>query len=313
VAANTTSQSFTDMSFGGSKRAGVFIALLSVYLIWGSTYLGIAVALESFPPVVLGVTRFALSAAILFFALLVVRREPLPTPRQMLNAMLIGVLTLGIGTTAVAFAEQHVSSGLAALAVAATPLWTAAFSFMLFKRPTRLEWVGLLVGFSGILLLNLDKGLSGQPQGALPLIIGPVCWSFGSILSKRLDMPKGFMAIAFECLGAMLMMAALMLISGDRLPANPSTSSVLAIVYLATFGSLIGFTAYIYLLDNVRPAIATSYAYVNPIVALALGVLLLAEGDSVTPLMIVAMAVILGGVILVGYAAGRGQKRPASS
>lgn len=297
-----TTQSFTSDT---PNRTNILIALMCVYVIWGSTYFAVAVALNSFTAFPLGVVRFGLTSALLFGYLLLYKRQALPTGRQIINAMIVGGLTLGVGTGAVAFAEQTVSSGLAALAVAAVPLWTALFAVLLFKRPTRWEWVGLLVGFSGIVLLNLDKGLGGSTQGALALIIGPICWALGSILSKRLDMPSGFMAIAFEALSACLLMLLASLLTGSRMPEAPTLNAWLAIIYLATVGSLIGFTAYIYLLDNVRPTVATSYAYVNPVVALLLGVLFLGEGKSVTPITGVAMVIILGGVVVVGWAANR--------
>jgi drug/metabolite transporter (DMT)-like permease len=280
-------------------------ALTALYLIWGSTYLGLAVGLESFPPFLMNAIRFWMAAGLVFFVLVVVRRVPLPPRREALHALLVGVLTLGMGVGGVAYAQQWVSSGLAALAVAATPLWVAVFSAVLTAKSTRLEWAGMIVGFSGIVLLNLDNSFSAQPEGALPLLLAPISWSLGSVLSRRLTMPRGFMAIGFEMLGAALFMTVAALLLGERLLAVPTLNSVLAIVYLGLFGSLIGYTSFMYLMKHVSPALATSYAYVNPVVALALGVLLLGEGKFITPTVIVASIVTLSGVALVAYASAR--------
>lgn len=309
MAANTSVSipSITDTTPTDNRNA-VIIALISVYIIWGSTYLAISFALESFPPFLLSVLRFGLSAGALFVWLAITRRETLPTPRQIVNAMIVGILTLGIGTTAVAIAEQYVSSGLAALAVAAVPLWTAAFAVLWLGRPSKLEWMGMLVGFGGIVLLNLDKGLSAQPQGALPLIIGPIAWSLGSILSRRLDMPSGFMAIAFELFGAFVLVLVISIATGAQPKGTPTPNAILAILYLATFGSLVGYTAFMYLMKTVTTSVATSYAYVNPVVALLLGVLFAGEGKHITPLVVLAMVITLSGVVLVGYASAQRRK-----
>ncbi len=303
----TTAQSLP-LAEPNHRRVLVPIALIALYIVWGSTYLGLAVGLESFPPFLMNAIRFWLAAGLVFGALLIVRRVPLPPRREAFNALLVGTLTLGVGVGGVAYAQQWVSSGLAALAVAATPLWVAVFSALLTAQSTRLEWAGMIVGFSGIVLLNLDNSFSAQPEGALPLLLAPLSWSLGSVLSRRLTMPRGFMAIAFELLGAAVFMTVAALLLGERLEGMPTLNSMLAVAYLGIFGSLIGYTSFMYLIKNVRPALATSYAYVNPVVALALGVLLLGEGQFITPTVIVASVVTLSGVVLVAYASSRRAK-----
>lgn len=307
----TTTAQPVPLAEPNNRRVLVPIALIALYLVWGSTYLGLAFGLESFPPFLMNAIRFWLAAGLVFGVLLIGQRAPLPPRREALHALLVGVLTLGVGVGGVSFAQQWVSSGLAALAVAATPLWVAVFSALLTAKSTRLEWIGLVVGFSGIVLLNLDGSFSAQPEGALPLLLAPISWSFGSVLSRRLTMPRGFMAIAFELLGAALFMTVAALLLGERLTVTPTLNSVLAVVYLALFGSLIGYTSFMYLMKNVSPALATSYAYVNPVVALILGVLLLGEGRFITPTVIVASVVTLSGVVLVAYASAR--RAPANS
>lgn len=289
----------------GGNRNTILLALGSIYLIWGSTYLAISYALESFPPFFLSALRFSISALVLFAWLGLRQRDALPTARRAMNAMLVGALTLGIANTAVAFAEQYVSSGLAALAVAAVPLWTAIFAALLVARPKRLEWIGILIGFSGIVLLNFDSSMTAQPQGALPLILGPISWSFGSILSRRLRLPEGLMAVAFEILGAALLMVIVSLVTGTGAKEVVTPSAILAVLYLAFIGSVVGYTAYMYLMKTVSPALATSYAYVNPVVALLLGALLAEEARHITPLVILAAIITLSGVVLVAYASSQ--------
>jgi drug/metabolite transporter (DMT)-like permease len=163
-----------------------------------------------------------------------------------------------------------------------------------------MEWLGLAVGFAGVVLLNLGGSMSGAPFGAIALLAAAMAWAFGSVWSRRRDMPPAAMNTAAQMLtgGAVLFAGALLF--GERFPAAPSMASTLSLVYLAAFGSLIAFTAYLYLLNTVRPALATSYAYVNPPVAVLFGALL--GGETVHAFDLVAMAVILGGVALIALA-----------
>jgi drug/metabolite transporter (DMT)-like permease len=163
-----------------------------------------------------------------------------------------------------------------------------------------MEWLGLAIGFAGVVLLNLGGGMAGTPLGAIALIVAATSWAFGSVWSRRRDMPPAAMNTAAQMLtgGAVLFIGALLF--GERFPATPTASSTLALAYLAGAGSLIGFSAYLYLLNTVRPALATSYAYVNPPVAVLVGALF--GGETVHVFDVVAMAVILGGVALIALA-----------
>lgn len=277
-------------------RLPVLGALLAVYVIWGSTYLAMAIAIETIPPFMMITARFFIAAVILIGVLLA-RGVPLPTRTQARNAFLIGGLMLGGGTGAVVYAEQWVDSGIAALAVAVVPLWAALFAGIWGRWPARTEWVGIIVGLGGVGLLNLDGGMRANPMGALVLVIGPILWAFGSMYSRQLDMPKGLMSSAVQMFGGAAALGILSLVTSENLTAMPSERSLWAFVYLTTIGSLIGFTAYSYLLRTVRPALATSYAYVNPVVAVVLGALLASERISQTGL--VAMFIILAGVVLI--------------
>jgi len=275
----------------------VMIALVVVYIIWGSTYLAGAFALESFPPFMLvGIRLFV--AILILFTVLMARRIPFPPRRQMLNAGIIGGLMFGGGAGLVAVAQgMGVASGLASLAVAAVPIWATIFASFLGYRPTSLEMIGLAVGIGGVALLNMENGLQSQPLGALILLIGPMLWAFGSMMSNRLTMPKGFMGTAFQMTGGCVVLMILSFLSGEQFPSEPSTISTIALVYLTIFGTLVAFSAYMYLVRTVRPALATSYAYVNPVIAVVLGMTLRAE--LITPLGILAMVVIITGVVLV--------------
>jgi drug/metabolite transporter (DMT)-like permease len=287
-----------------NPRVLVPLALLALYIVWGSTYLGIRIALESYPPFVLAAIRFVF-AGTLMYAWLRLRGAAPPTPRQWANAAVTGVLLLVMGNGFVCFAEQTVSSGIAAVAVASMPLFAALFSGLYGEWPRRRETLGLAVGFVGVIVLNLGSSLSGSRIGALALLTAAAAWAFGSVWSKRRDMPKGPMNTAAQMLCAGIALVLVSLGTGEQLPAHPTLRASLAIVYLAIFGSIIAFSAYLYLLKTVRPALATSYAYVNPPVAVLFGVMLI--GEHVGPLDLVGMAVILCGVAIVILA--KGQKR----
>ncbi|SRR5579875_774450 len=281
---------------GMRSHIGIVLSLLVLYLIWGSTYLAIRISLQSIPPFITGGARF-ITAGIILYVFLRLRGSPAPTRKQWLSAALIGPLMLVGSNGMVSFAEQWVATGITAVAMAAVPLWTALFAGLLGRWPTRFEWLGLALGFTGVILLNLENGLWAAPQGAIALLIAPLCWAIGSALSARVTLASGFMASASQMiLGgiAQLLVAALL---GERMTRIPAAGSLLALLYLILFGSVLAFTAYGYLLRHVRPALATSYAYVNPVVALMLGIWLASE--KITIIAVLAMFIILTGVGLV--------------
>src|SRR5713226_5145909 len=285
------------------KRLLIILSLLSLYFIWGGTYLAMRIALQGFPPFILAGVR-QLTAGIILFLFLRLRKHESPTRKQWLTAIVVGGLLLVVGNGGVVFAEQWVSSGLAALALGAIPLWAAVFSGLFGRWPTRIEWFGLGLGFSGLVLLNLENGLHANPIGAIVLLIAPMSWALGSILSQHLPSPKGLMASASQMLAGGVMLFIVGSAIGERMTAFPGPRALGAMVYLIVGGSLIGFTAYGYLLRHTRPAMATSYAYVNPLVAVGLGVLLAGERLNLTE--ILAILVILSGVGLVTMGRNRG-------
>ncbi|HEY6284535.1 MAG TPA: drug/metabolite exporter YedA [Ktedonobacteraceae bacterium] len=278
------------------KRLLIILSLLSLYFIWGGTYLAMRIALHGFPPFILAGVR-QLTAGIILFLFLRLRKHESPTRKQWVTAIIVGGLLLVVGNGGVVFAEQWVSSGLAALALGAIPLWAALFSGFFGRWPTRIEWFGLGLGFSGLVLLNLENGLHSNPLGAIVLLIAPMSWALGSILSQHLPSPKGLMASASQMLAGGIMLFIVGFATGEHLTSMPGPGPLAAMAYLIIGGSLIAFSAYGYLLRHVRPALATSYAYVNPLVAVGLGVAL--AGEQITMIGIVAMLTILSGVGLV--------------
>jgi drug/metabolite transporter (DMT)-like permease len=275
------------------------LGLFALYVIWGSTYLAIRFALASYPPFLLAGVRF-LGAGLAMYAFLRWRGVRPPTRRQWRNAAITGVLLLLGGNGLVCYAEETVSSGIAAVAVASMPLFAAVFSGMYGQWPNRREATGLLVGFLGVVVLNLGSGLSGSRLGALALITAAMCWAFGSVWSKRQDMPAGPMNTAAQMLCASVALLLVGFGTGERLPAHPTLHATLALAYLALFGSIIAFSAYLYVLKHARPALATSYAYVNPPVAVLFGVLL--AGEHVGSFDLAGMAIILLGVGVITLA-----------
>lgn len=272
-------------------------SLFALYFIWGSTYFVIRIGVESWPPMMMAGLRF-LIAGIILFSVLKIRGQQLPGRRAMLNAAVVGVLLLSIGNGLVTIAEhQQVPSGLAAVMVATVPLFALCFS-RLFGIATRwIEWLGIAVGLSGIILLNSGGHLSGNPWGAIMILLAAVSWAFGSVWGSRVELPKGAMAAAIEMLVAGVVLLVMSVINGEKLQALPSLQGVLSLGYLIIFGSIIAINAYMYLIRNVSPAVATSYAYVNPVVAVLLGTSF--AGETLSPREWLALAVIILAVVLV--------------
>lgn len=272
------------------------VALLVVYLVWGSTYLAIRIALDGIPPLLMGAGRFLVAGSLLYGALRM-RGVPPPTAMQVRNAVTVGTFLFLGGNGLVTIAEQWVSSGLVALGVAAAPLWAVLFASIREGRPRALEVVGLAVGVAGVAILDAGTELGGRPLGALACLVSSLCWAFGSMWSRGKDLPPGMMAAAVEMLGGGTLMLVVALVLGERLTAMPPVSSTLAFAYLVVFGSLIAFSAFHWLLHRVRPALATSNGFVNPVVAVVLGGVL--AGERVGASELAAMTAILVGVALV--------------
>jgi drug/metabolite transporter (DMT)-like permease len=291
-----------------TARAKVVAALIAVYFIWGSTYLGLRFGLESFPPFLLNGFRFLLAGTILLLYLRL-RGKATATRRQWWNAGRMGVILLVGGVGMVTIAEDlGVGSGIAATAVAVIPVWMALIGGLFGTWPHRREWIGLAIGLAGVLVLAQEGDFQASPMGMILIITSPIVWAFGSVWGARLDLPESSMATAIELVTAGLVMTVVGPLFGERITAPPTTVAWVALLYLAIMGSLVAFTAYIYLLKTVRPALSTSYAYVNPIVAVALGVSLGAE--ILTGPVFIALPLILISVALVATTSVR---RPSTT
>ncbi|MGF6557285.1 drug/metabolite transporter (DMT)-like permease [Pseudomonas sp. S30_BP2TU TE3576] len=273
-------------------------AFFALYVIWGSTYLVIRIGVEYWPPLLLAGIRFVI-AGTMMYAFLRWRGAPAPTWAQWKAAGVIGILLLACGNGAVSVAEHTgVASGVAALAVATVPLFTLLCGYFWGARNTRLEWAGIVLGLIGIAMLNLGSNLQSSPLGAALLIFAAATWTFGSVWSKHLPLPQGAMASAVEMLvgGVVLLIGSA--VSGEHLEKVPPIEGWAALAYLTVFGSIIAFNAYMYLLKHVRPAAATSYAYVNPAVAVLLGIVFVGETIGIEEAL--AMLVIISAVVLIG-------------
>jgi len=282
---------------------GAFAAL---YLVWGSTYLAIRIGVETWPPMLLAGVRYVLSGGVLYLWMRS-RGTPAPSPREWRAATLLGLLLLAGGNGGVTVAEDlGVASGVAALAVATVPLFTLLFGLLWGQRNSGLEWVGILLGLCGIALLNLGSSMQASPLGAALVIGAAASWALGSVWGRYLPTPAGSMASASQMLAGGVVLLAGSLVSGERLERLPDAAGWAALAYLAVFGSIVAYSAYLYLLRTVRPAAATSYAYVNPVVAVLLGVVF--AGERVGRAEALAMLVILTAVILIGVPQWRSRK-----
>lgn len=290
--------SVADAAIASAPRvsARVKLSLVLVYAVWSSTYLALRIVVEELPAFLSGGVRYV-AAGVILAAVLRARGAPLPTARQWLLALPVGSLMFVMGNGFVAVAERTVSSGIAAVACATMPLAAAGLSLFWGERPAAREWAGLGLGFVGVVLLCLGSDLRADPLAMGLLMMAPLGWALGSILARRLALPSGLMSAASQMVAGGLAMLVLSPLVGEPLPHAVSWRSGLALAYLVVFGSLVGFSAYSYLLRATRPAIAMSYAYVNPALAVVLGALVMSERLSASA--IGATALIVSGVLVL--------------
>lgn len=259
-------------------------AFAAVYFIWGSTYLAIAFAIESIPPFLMASGRFLVPGALMC---LVARRSgaPKPTVMQWRTAGVVGTCLLLLGNGGVTYSEQYVSSGLVALLVATMPMFMAVFGWLwgISPRPTLLGWLGLAIGFIGVYLLVRPSGAAGTTPtdytfGSGLALFASFIWAMGSLYSKKhTTVASPLLAVGMQmvCGGALLLLAGILSGELGKLPGMTLTPrSLMAFIYLATIGSVVAFTAYIWLLQVCNPALVGTYAFVNPVVAVFLGALL---------------------------------------
>ena len=292
-----------------ATKLQLLLGFACIYLLWGSTYLAIRVAIDTIPPFVLGAIRF-LVAGVVLYAWCRLRGAKRPTILEWRNSAIVGALLLFVGNGAVSWAEQHVSTGMTSLLVATVPLWLVLCERWIGIRPTPAKLLGVAIGLVGVALLVLPangdlKTAAVAPLGAFVLTISALSWTVGSLFSRQAVMAKpASLAIAMQMLvgGAMLMVLAIATGQVGKLAAAPhvSTASIAAVLYLIVFGSLVGFTTYMWLLRVASPSAVSTHSYVNPVVAVLLGVFVL--GETLPPRAIVAMFVIVGSVALVSLA-----------
>lgn len=274
----------------------IIVALFCTYFIWGSTYLAIRFGIESFPPFLMAGLRFTVAGIILY---LVLRFYGVPNPNklQWISAGVVGILLPAMGNGTVCYVQQTVSSSVAALSIATVPIWMAIFSTWWGHHITMREWFGIAIGFGGILLLNIGGSLHGDLGSALLLIFAAASWSFGSVWSKHLPMPSGLMGAACQMTVGGMALLMVSTIAGESWPQTISTKSWGAMVFLVVLSSLAAYTAYQWLLKNVRPLVAASNTFVNPIVAFVVGILF--ANEQIANNEYIALAVILVGVMLI--------------
>jgi drug/metabolite transporter (DMT)-like permease len=310
----STDAAATPAARRGPSTAVLWANMAVIYVVWGSTYFGIAVAIETIPPFLMAALRFGIAGALLIGWDLLRHPEArrLPTRRQVVDSAIVGGLLLGIGNGFVVFGEKTVPSGIAAILIAMMPLWFALLGWLYFReRLPRIVVFAIALGFGGTALLIWPAGAgasSYDPLGILILLLAPLGWSHGSIYSARraqlppspltasgLQMLAGALATGFE--------AAVTGEPGQFRPEAISTASLLALVYLVLIGSMLAYTSYAWLLRNAPLSLIGTYAYVNPVVAVGLGTVFL--GEPITLRTVLAAAVILAAVAIIVTARGR--------
>jgi drug/metabolite transporter (DMT)-like permease len=274
-------------------------SLAAVYLIWSSTYLAMRIVVVELPPLLSAALRFALAGGVM----LVIawrRGATLPPARDWLRILPIGVLLFVGGNGFVSIASQSLTSSGIAVVCAMMPLWVGVLGFAIGEKPTSREWLSLVLGFAGVVVLIGGPSLAGKPIHIALVICSPVLWAAGSLLARRTKDIGGAHATlvgpALQMLTGAVALGAIGLVRGERIPLDASGTTWLAFAYLWVFGSLVAFTAYAWLLRNARPVVATSYAYVNPVLAVFIGAALYGEPLGWTTA--VANVLIVGGVML---------------
>ena len=288
---------------GHRLRVGISFGL--VYFFWGSTYIAILIAVRHFPAALLGGLRFLIAGVLMLGWCILTGKKVAISGKDALRLLLMGVLLLTGGNVILAWTEKFINSGLAAMIVAIVPIWVAAIEALSGgDRLNARGWTGLLLGIGGLFVLlwpDIANGSSVNRRDllvSLALTLGALSWALGSVISRRVQLGIGpFAATGWEMMLAGTVNALIALGLGEFHHADWSRSGWLAIAYLVTFGSLVGFTAYIWLLEHVPTPKVATYAYVNPIVAVFLGWLIL--GERIDRYMVLGMAVIITAVVLV--------------
>ncbi len=281
-----------------------------VSIVWGSTYLAIRIGVRHLPPALFGGVRFVVAGSILLGLALALGRKLPRRPRDWKTAAVVGILLLSIGNGLVIWAEQWVESGLAALLVVTGALWMALFDAVVpgsESKPTWRQWIALLTGFGGTVMLvggSVEALGEAGLLGPLGLVVASASWALGSIYSKRHPVETGpYVHAALQMLFGGAVLATVGLLRGEVAVLSFSPAGVGAVLYLIVFGSIVAYTSYVYLLRHAVPSFIGTHVYVNTVVAVLLGWMILSE--HVTTRTFVAMANILGAVLWVRWEAAR--------
>jgi drug/metabolite transporter (DMT)-like permease len=310
-----------EKSQGISKSQQTWLSLWTVYLIWGSTYFAIAYVIESMPPLLAMGIRF-LIAGILLALIISLRQGPseLKIPRaELRSSLLMGFLLLGFGIGTVSIAQAYVPSGIVALIIAALPLWIAIFRTISGERLAKVSWLGLVIGFAGVALLLKPGSITPVSDiensklflFMLLVLLGNIGWALGTFLAPRFPLPKNTLVFtAYEMLAGGISLTLAGFVKGESISdfLDATTWSWLWFIYLIIFGSIAAYTAYLWLVANAPVSLTATYAYVNPIIAVALGAIFLDE--LITSAYAIGGLIILVGVILV-VSVERIKKEPA--
>ncbi len=298
-----------------SSKHGTYLALFSLYILWSSTYFALAVAVKTFPPFSLSSIRYGIAGAGLVL-LARSRGASWPSRDEWLRAIPVGALLFGIGNGFIAYSSATVPSGLIAVVVATMPLWMAFFGSFVGLKASRNEWIGIAVGLAGVAVLNIGGQISLTKWSHIAIVVSPMAWAIGSLIvrkrpqsSKPRTLPDTVLSSGIQMLSGAVWLGVGAVASGERV-GRPSLAAWIAFAYLVVFGAMVGFLAYQYLLERVRPALATSYAYVNPALALILGAV--AGGESIGLTLIAGSALILVAVVIVVWKPGMLPRRSIS-
>lgn len=283
--------------------------MAAVYVIWGSTYYAMRVAVLGLPPLLMGAMRFVTAGAILA-VIAAARGAKLPTRAQWTYLVPVGVLFFVGGNGFVAIAETSIDSSIAAVVCATMPLWAAVAAAATGERPSVREWLGLVLGFAGVVVLIGGVSADGDVVHLALLVLSPIAWGIGSIVARRMPGPSGLGTAGWQMIVGGVALAAIALARGESIPSDAPADAWLAVLYLMTFGSLIAFTAYAWLLRNTRPAVATSYAFVNPAIAVLVGALIGGEVLGASTIAATGLIIAAVAIVIVGKAASA---RPAAA
>jgi drug/metabolite transporter (DMT)-like permease len=284
--------------------------LLAVYVIWGTTYFAIKVGVAEVAPFFLVGTRFVVAGGALMIAQML-RAQRMPTRHQWRNAALLGFLLLVVGNGGVSVAERWVSSGATVALISVMPLATALWSGALGQWPRRWEWLAIGLGAIGAAVMLMGRDLHGSLSGTALILLATTCWSLGTVLSRRLDLPHGPTGFGAEMLSAGIIALMLSAALGEHWAAPTEPKVWWAWGYLVVFGSLIAFSAYRYVVERVSPTLAATYAYVNPPVALFVGWWL--GNESFSANVLVGLPIVLGAVALHAWIQTASFRREVSS